>query len=159
MRLYLDTEFNGFGGSLISAALVSTDGHEWYEVLPCSHPNAWVKRHVIPMLCQPPKPRELVTSSLQTFLMQFSSVQIVADWPEDIMHLCDLFVATRGHRMITPPISFELVTLGTPLRSMTPHNALSDAHALKRAMTCPDRLFDAQERDAQQIETRKKPRS
>lgn len=43
MRLYLDTEFNGFGGSLISAALVSTGGHEWYEVLPCSHPNAWVK--------------------------------------------------------------------------------------------------------------------
>lgn len=159
MRLYLDTEFNGFGGSLISAALVSTDGHEWYEVLPCSRPNAWVKRHVIPMLRQPPKPRELATSSLQTFLMQFSSVRIVADWPEDIMHLCGLLVATRGQRMITPPISFELVSLGTPLRSMTPHNALSDARALKRAMTCPDRFFDAQGRDEQQFKARKEPRS
>lgn len=29
MKFYLDTEFNGFGGELISLALVSEQGHEW----------------------------------------------------------------------------------------------------------------------------------
>ena len=134
MHLYLDTEFNGFGGSLISAALVSTGGHEWYEVLPCSRPNDWVRQHVIPALWQPPRRRELVTASLQTFLMQFPEIHVVADWPEDIMHFCGLLLANPGHQLITPPITFELLTPCAPLTSLTPHNALSDARALKAAM-------------------------
>lgn len=29
-RLYLDTEFNGHGGELISLALAAEDGRHWY---------------------------------------------------------------------------------------------------------------------------------
>lgn len=34
MRIYVDCEFNGFGGELMSMALVAEDGREWYNVLP-----------------------------------------------------------------------------------------------------------------------------
>ena len=32
MDIFLDAEFNGFGGRLISNGLVCADGREWYEV-------------------------------------------------------------------------------------------------------------------------------
>lgn len=134
MRLYLDTEFNGFSGRLISVALVSKSGHEWYEVLPCTHYKDWVRNHVIPVLGQPPKRRSVVAKSLQSFLMQFSEIHVIADWPEDIMHFCSLLVVEQGQRLFTPPMTLELVTLDTPLASLTPHNALSDARALKSAL-------------------------
>ena len=53
MALYLDTEFNGFKGELISLALFNVDGNHFYEVLElpadyCVHP--WVKANVVPVL-------------------------------------------------------------------------------------------------------------
>jgi hypothetical protein len=30
MRLFLDTEFNGFGGELTSLALAAEDGRDWH---------------------------------------------------------------------------------------------------------------------------------
>ena len=39
MRYFLDTEFNGFGGALLSFALVPEDGGEdYYCILPCGDP-------------------------------------------------------------------------------------------------------------------------
>ncbi len=37
MNLFLDCEFNGFGGELISMALVDEHGLFFYEVLECPH--------------------------------------------------------------------------------------------------------------------------
>src|SRR3546814_5579366 len=52
MRYFLDTEYNGFGGELISLALVPEHGdQEYYAVLPLPdeiHP--WVERNVVPYL-------------------------------------------------------------------------------------------------------------
>lgn len=42
MRFFIDCEFNEFRGELISMALVAEDGREFYEVLPCPNPGAWV---------------------------------------------------------------------------------------------------------------------
>ena len=52
MRYFLDTEYNGFGGALISLALVPEYGDdEFYAILKCPDPIvAWVERHVIPYL-------------------------------------------------------------------------------------------------------------
>ena len=38
MRYFLDTEFNGFGGALLSLALVPEDGEEFYVTLDCDGP-------------------------------------------------------------------------------------------------------------------------
>ena len=52
MRYFLDTEFNGFGGALISLALVPEHGdQEYYATLPLPEPvHPWVERHVVPYL-------------------------------------------------------------------------------------------------------------
>ena len=51
MRYFLDTEFNGFGGALLSLALVPEDGQEFYVTLECDDPVfPWVERNVVPYL-------------------------------------------------------------------------------------------------------------
>ena len=51
VRYFLDTEYNGFGGSLLSLALVPEDGDELYLTLKSDEPIVeWVDRHVIPYL-------------------------------------------------------------------------------------------------------------
>ena len=50
MKFWIDTEFNEYLGDLISMALVSEDGHEWYEALPCANPGSWVAEHVMPII-------------------------------------------------------------------------------------------------------------
>ena len=41
MKLYIDCEFNGFKGHLMSMALVAEDGSEFYEVLEASGDRKW----------------------------------------------------------------------------------------------------------------------
>jgi len=50
VRYFLDTEYNGFGGALLSLALVPEDGsEEFYVTLQCDVPiDPWVERHVMP---------------------------------------------------------------------------------------------------------------
>ena len=57
-NLYIDCEFNEFGGQLISMALVTGTGFEFYEVLDCPNPGPWVKDNVIPILGKEPISKE-----------------------------------------------------------------------------------------------------
>jgi hypothetical protein len=132
MKLYLDCEFNEFRGELISMALVAHDGREFYEVLPCESPGAWVEEHVMPILGKAPISIENFQSSLQQFLIQFDAVHIVADWPEDIQHFCNSLITGPGIRLNTPPLTMEVVRIAAP--SDQPHNALADARGIERYM-------------------------
>ena len=51
MRYFIDVEFNGFGGPLISLALAAEDPGTApsYEALPCDAPEPWVVSHVLPV--------------------------------------------------------------------------------------------------------------
>ena len=56
MRYFLDTEYNGTGGELISLALVPDDGEELYLTLAVTEPlHQWVERHVVPYLDSVPE--------------------------------------------------------------------------------------------------------
>lgn len=133
MRLWLDTEFNSFCGELISIALVSEDDKEFYEVLELpSNINPWVANNVIPLLNKNPISRKELQEKLRKFLLQFKHVEVIADWPEDISHFMNVQVSQFGHRIATPPQTIRLVTNLLP-ESQTPHNALSDAKALREA--------------------------
>lgn len=132
MRLFLDCEFNGFGGQLISMALVSETRHEWYEVLHCEDPLPWVAENVMPILLNRPVSVEEFQSSLQAFLCQFDTVHIVADWPEDIMHFCYALVTGPGQCLATPPLTMEVVRVEST--SEVPHNALADARGIRKAL-------------------------
>ena len=49
LRYFLDTEYNGWGGALLSLALVADSGEELYVVLDHEGPlEPWVERHVVP---------------------------------------------------------------------------------------------------------------
>lgn len=130
MRLFLSCEFNEFKGDLISMALVSEAGHEWYEVVPCENPGQWVAEHVMPILEKAPLPDPAaLTSSLFAFLRQFDTVHIVSNWPEDIAHFCQALITGPGYRIDTPPLTMEV--LRVEVESALPHNALNDARGLR----------------------------
>jgi hypothetical protein len=136
MKLFLDCEFNGFGGELISLALVDENQQSFYEVLECPHPVPWVKDHVIPRLNQPSIPLKQFQSRLQIFLFQYEYLEIIADWPEDFALFSRSLVLSAGKCIRTPPLTMQLWMedpIETHVASENPHNALADAQALKQS--------------------------
>jgi hypothetical protein len=128
--LFLDTEFNSHRGSLISLALVSDiDGHEFYGVLPPpANVHPWVAEHVMPLLDREPEPENVFRARLAIYLQRHSGEDIVADWPEDFMHLLDMITMPDGQR-VNVDFDMRLVS-GMDCKPDRPHNALSDARAL-----------------------------
>lgn len=133
MRLWLDTEFNGSHGALISMALVDAKGRHWYEVLGCADPVPWVAENVMPILNKPATTRERMCDSLSAWLRKYDSIHVVADWPEDFVHFCSLLVPGPGLRLVVPPLTMELLHLLERPVPALPHNALEDAKALRIA--------------------------
>lgn len=137
MRLYLDTEFNGFGGELMSLALVPADParSHFYRVTQWHAPlDPWVAQHVVPLLDDAPIPRWSAGASLAHYLRTFSAPVIVADWPEDFAHLLGLLITGPGTMHRVPDFGMEFMNLpgfNTATTSKRPHNALSDAVALR----------------------------
>ena len=129
--VYIDTEFNGFGGQLISLALVSETGEEFYEVLECGEvPHPWVAQHVVPFLEKDAVNFNVLQSKLQQFLWRFPSLRIVADWPDDIKYFCQALIVSPGVAISHPPIEFVLDRTLSSEFSAVPHNALHDARAI-----------------------------
>lgn len=143
MRYFLDCEFNGFDGPLISIALVpEAEGQgEFYAVLPCHRPQRWVADHVMPQLEAVPQSRADVVAALTAYLLSDPAPQLVADWPEDIAHAAAL-LAFRGRRTV-PHVRFDLLNLPgfeTASMSARPHNALADARALRTEVLAREAL-------------------
>lgn len=132
MRIYIDCEWNSYRGELISVALVTADGQEFYEVLGCDNPDPWIAENVMPKLRKDAVPLPFLQAKLQEFLLQFHVVTIVADWPEDIERFCWLLITGPGTRLDTPPLMMSVVRVDSV--SADPHNALADARGLRAAM-------------------------
>lgn len=129
--LFLDTEFSEFGGQLISIALVSDKGGEFYAVrhLP-SKMHPWVRENVVPVLVKDPEDDHVIAAQLLQFLRVHPCEKIVADWPEDFTHLLGLLCSPGGYRA-SIDLEMSLITSGD-FESAIPHNALSDARALMK---------------------------
>lgn len=147
MRMFLDCEFNGHGGELISLALVAEDGDSFYEVLDCHETlDPWVLVNVMPVLGKSPTYMKIFQRKLGEFLLRYDKVHVVADWPADISYLCRALLLKPDKCMATPPMTFEVRSDNAPPGSAgsghivtvvmpaTPHNALSDAIALKQTV-------------------------
>ena len=132
MNIVIDTEFNGFGGELISMALVAESGQEFYEVLGCEKPVPWVAEHVMPILNKHSVSHDYFQHALQSFLFQFGEVHIIADWPDDIRYFCQELITGPGTCLNTPNISMEIKSIDA--ESKIPHNALEDARGIARAL-------------------------
>ena len=134
MKLFLDCEFNGFGGELISMALVDENEKYFYEVLPCMNPTSCVFNNVIPILNKQAIDLKEFKKNLFNFLNHYETIHIVADWPEDFSLFLTTLMLQQGVCMTTPKLTMELWESDTNLTidSEIPHNALQDAFALKR---------------------------
>jgi len=149
MRLFLDTEFNGFGGELISLALVADDGAELYiirnleEDVPY-HP--WVEANVLPRLAIDDYSGKALSDlafaqEFSTFVYRYRGAEIIADWPADIEHFCNMLSwngSQNGWR-IPGSYTMRLFDRQSDYVSALPHNALSDARALRDY--CRDWIF------------------
>ena len=142
MRYFLDTEYNGIGGALLSLALVPEDGDELYLTLAVSDPLVeWVDRHVAPYLDHVPDrlscprlSRKDAAHALERYLHGDEEPLIVADWPEDVAQFCNLMITGPGDMIELRHLTFRLTPLSnfsTAANSKVPHNALHDARALR----------------------------
>jgi len=138
-RYFLDTEFNEFGGSLISLALVGADGRELYVSTPCKKPSAWVKKNVIPIIkCAGADPIEIDPDqfghAIAKFLFDDKVPTIIADWPDDIRYFCQAIITGPGEMVAIPRLQFQMLRIDaypTDLPGAVQHNALWDARALR----------------------------
>ena len=142
MRYFLDTEFNGFGGALLSLALVPEDGQEFYVTLACDdRVFPWVERNVVPYLdnvpvglVSPRMSRREAAEALAAYLSSDPEPELVADWPEDVTQFCSLLMIGPGQMVPVPPLTFRLMPLqgfSPAANSAVPHNALHDARSLR----------------------------
>lgn len=148
MRYYLDTEFNEFGGDLISLALVRDDGYSLYLVYPdLEDYGDWVKKNVIPILWDVPQSHmyeayklekyEQGARMIQQFLEGDTHPVIVTDWPDDIRYFCQAIITGPGMMINIPGLVFQMLRVDaypTALEGAVQHNAWWDAMALRELL-------------------------
>ncbi|HEX5258341.1 MAG TPA: hypothetical protein VFW35_06130 [Sphingomicrobium sp.] len=146
MRYFLDTEYNGIGGALLSLALVPDHGDELYLTFETADPLVeWVERHVVPYLDSVPEQlfcprlsRKDAAHALERYLRHDQEPLIFADWPEDIAQFCNLMITGPGDMVEVRHVIFRLAPLSnfsTAANSKVPHNALHDARSLRDHIT------------------------
>lgn len=139
---FLDTEFNGFGGHLVSIALAGLDGAEFYEpVILDEKAEPWVAKNVLPVLGKTPVSRDVLADRLCEFLsryLQHEKIQIIADWPADIEHFMHCLLDPQNPGQMIAAIEKIEIFMDRSLRfyeSVIPHNALEDARAMRTLYT------------------------
>ena len=139
MRLWIDCEWNGDGGELLSLALIDENGRQFYAaVRPTEEPDPWVAANVLPVLEAPGIPAPILCADtrelaryLCSHLTDYSAIHVVADWPEDIARFCQALIIGPGQRISTPPLTMEVNRGIDSTLSEVPHNALADARAMR----------------------------
>lgn len=141
MRYFLDTEFNGMGGELISLALAREDDKVGFYLATrfMSKPVPWVSDNVIPIVkCLGARPvmcsAEAFGTAIMSFLFNDHDPVIVADWPDDISYFCKALIVGPGKMVDIPSLKFEMIRVDaypTTLPGAVQHNALWDARALR----------------------------
>ena len=145
MYYTLDCEFDGFGGELLSLALVREDNESLYLVYPQPdiYKDDWVHNHVAPILWSIPSPIPGMAYELECrvdgarkiaqFLKGDESPIIIADWPDDIKYFCQAIITGPGLMASINDIQFNMFRIDaypTELKYAIRHNAWWDAKAL-----------------------------
>lgn len=148
LKYYLDTEFDGHNGPLLSVGIVREDGfslHLWTEATP---KDGWVQEHVEPHMdsheadldARSVRPNA-VGGLLLDFLRGDYDPYIFTDSPVDIWRFCRaISTADDGGwaSVDIPNITFEACDVScypTDLPGAVQHNAWWDAMALRHKLT------------------------
>lgn len=139
-RVYLDTEFNGFGGDLISIALVTEGDEEFYAAIEHGEPCSFAQDHIIPVLDAEVVTRDTAALEMVAWLRRLQldypgfKLEILADWPEDFIHFLRLLIIGPGRMFNAPDLTMRLINDAPKGISEIPHNAVSDARAMRDAI-------------------------
>jgi len=147
MRYYLDSEFDGHNGPLLSIALVSENGRNLHMRTLTPARDPWVLANVVPLMeshraeyagqCSP----FLVGTHLRRFIGDDPSPIIVADSPVDIGRFCAAISTGEDGGWASadyPRMTFEVHNVDcypTTLPGAVQHNAWWDAMALRHLLS------------------------
>jgi hypothetical protein len=149
VRYFLDTEFNEFGGELLSLALVDQDGESLYIIYePTEKIGPWVAENVMPIMRSVPRDIQpyVVKHGSKTgprliadfFARRGGSVPyIITDWPDDVRYFCQAIITGPGEMAAIPRLQFDIVRVDaypTTLPDAVQHNAWWDAVALREKL-------------------------
>ena len=128
VRLYVDTEFNGKKGALLSMGLYDPiTNKEWYNAVKMeAEYNPWVKDHVVPVLHTVPLEELEFIASFQDFITQYSFVEFVYNDNQDGHYLRQVIRSVKG----MPAHRYTRDGGLCSKHAVIPHNALSDAKAM-----------------------------
>lgn len=144
MKYYLDTEFDGFGGPLISLALVREDGYSLYLIYRELALEKWVADNVLPILRSVPgKVYPLVVdhaTGARCIAEYFGGdvPDIITDWPDDVRYLCHAIITGPGQMAKIDGLRFDIRRVDaypSTLSGAIQHNAWWDAMALRHLLT------------------------
>lgn len=155
-RIYIDCEFDGHNGALLSIALVREHGTSIHIQTTATARDPWVIANVVPLMdsneagtravADPDNVGELI----REFMADDTSPVIVADSPVDIARFCTALMTNEdgGYEPnVWDRMSFEVHDVDcypTTLPGAVQHNAWWDAMALRHRLTAtPDRSDDA----------------
>lgn len=149
MKYFIDCEFDGYQGQLLSMALVSETGKSMYVTMQCPViQDKWVNTYVIPvilavpmdvidgplMFCAGP---ELLSKAIEDFLRPDADPHIIADWPDDIKYFMDALITGPGTMINVQQMKCSVKRVDaypTDLPGAIQHNAWWDAMALRHLM-------------------------
>jgi hypothetical protein len=159
-RYYLDTEFNSFGGSLISLGIVQHDNPEnnLYLVVPqCDidrmifeeSMDPWIKENILPNIARVPDIANHYVMPVHEWPDMIGKLiygtdcsetpHIFVDWPSDAMDFSRLLMTGPGHAvdmshqtLIT--ILRHIDVYPTSLEGAVQHNAIWDAMAIRQLL-------------------------
>lgn len=146
MRYYLDTEFDGHGGPLLSLALVTEDGDGIHIRTTNRATDPWVIANVEPLVDSHNAPwatqklPDEVGQKVRQFIGADPSPTIIADSPVDIGRFCQAISTGEDGGWASadyPRMTFEVHNVDcypTTLAGAVQHNAWWDAMALRHLL-------------------------
>lgn len=147
MRYYLDTEFDGHGGPLLSLALVKENGPSLHIRTQARASDPWVIANVEPLMDRHDAdsyglsvPLNGVGSWLRNFMSDDLDPVIIADSPADIGRFCTALSTGEDGGWASadyPLMTFEVHNVDaypTTLPGAVQHNAWWDAMALRHLL-------------------------
>lgn len=150
VRFYIDCEFDGHVGPLLSIALVREDGESIHIQAKQFALDIWVQDNVMPLM-----DRHDATQSAKVYVNEIGGVirafigdcdhpVIIADSPVDIGRFCRALSTGPDGQWVSanyPRMSFEVHNVDcypTALAGAVQHNAWWDAMALRHILTGGD---------------------
>lgn len=143
MKYYLDCEFDGHNGPLLSMALVREDGHSIHIETTAVAADPWVVANVVPLMDKNEATTHPLAHPLQVgvlvreFMAHDDYPVVIADSPVDIGRFCQAVMTSKTGEYAPnfwSRLSFEVHDVDcypTTLAGAVQHNAWWDAMALR----------------------------